>query len=275
MHVPSWSGRPRGGARVGSHSGSLEESRCVAPRYLSLSFFGLAAQAQAATRYVSTTGSDTATCTQTAPCKIVCPRATRSPRRVTPSRWRPGATSPRRWLRHEGRHVQGRHRRDRALAGRRRRTSLDGINIDAANARCWACSSAAPNADFKNASIGNVVDEKGMLATASAWLHDRQRPLPRRAGRHRGHPQRVPVQPGGEHHDQEQPLHELRDDGRVLHARDVVGAAGLRRLDADRTTSSARRASRTAAAATTTPCTGRTSRPSIAPSSVATRTRPR
>ena len=32
-------------------------------------FFGLAVQAQAATRYVSTTGSDTATCTQTAPCK--------------------------------------------------------------------------------------------------------------------------------------------------------------------------------------------------------------
>jgi hypothetical protein len=32
-------------------------------------FFVFATPAQAATRYVSTTGSDTTTCTQTAPCK--------------------------------------------------------------------------------------------------------------------------------------------------------------------------------------------------------------
>ena len=32
-------------------------------------FFGLAAPAHAATRYVSTTGNDSAACTQAAPCK--------------------------------------------------------------------------------------------------------------------------------------------------------------------------------------------------------------
>ena len=45
--------------------------------------------------------------------------------------------------------------------------TFDGIDIDAPTRRCSASSSVAPTDVYKNASIGNVVDEKGMLATAS------------------------------------------------------------------------------------------------------------
>ena len=45
--------------------------------------------------------------------------------------------------------------------------TFDNINIDAANAKVLGVPFGAPNATYKNSSIGNVVDEKGMLATAS------------------------------------------------------------------------------------------------------------
>ena len=71
--------------------------------------------------------------------------------------------------RHQGGDVQGRLRRHRALDHhRRRRTStFDGINIDATNAQVLGVEFGGANATYKNASIGNIVDEKGMLATAS------------------------------------------------------------------------------------------------------------
>ena len=45
--------------------------------------------------------------------------------------------------------------------------TFDGINIDADNAQVLGVQFGGADATYKNASIGNVVDEKGMLATAS------------------------------------------------------------------------------------------------------------
>ena len=113
--------------------------------------------------------------------------------------------------------------------------TFDGINVDAGGVKTAgaAFELGGSSVTVKNAEIGNVVDEKAMLATGAnhtvdnVTFHDA-------IFRTDGHAHGVPVR------DRRAGLHaaqlavpRLRGDGRVLHVRVVVvaAAAGLRQRD--------------------------------------------
>ena len=201
-------------------------------------FFGLtiaAAPAQAATLNVSTSGSDSNACTSAAPCRnfqrafnvaaagdVVSVAAgnygeqtiTGSAKAVT--------------FRGTGNVVT------RQLSIQVSNTIWDNINVDAGGVKPTgsALYMSGSGMTFKNASVGNVVDEKGLLVTRRQ-SHDRQRALPRR-----GHELGGPV-PGRAHgvrvrdrrarlHDPQLDVPRLLGDGSVLHVRDLVDARSRR-----------------------------------------------
>jgi hypothetical protein len=135
-----------------------------------LAFFlglGVAAPAQAATLNVSTSGSDSASCSASAPCKtferaytvaasgdVISVAAGTYPLQTAPSgtkavTFRGGAGVVVRQIQDDASNV-----------------TFDGINVDAGgvNTTNSAFELAGDNVTVKNASVGNVVDEKAMLA---------------------------------------------------------------------------------------------------------------
>ena len=131
---------------------------------------GVAAPAQAATLNVSTNGSDSASCTSSAPCKtfsrayavaasgdVVSVAAGTYPPQSTPSgtkavTFRGGSGVVLRQMINDASNV-----------------TFDGINVDAGGVKTTYSSFelGGDNVTVKNASVGNVVDEKGMLAAGS------------------------------------------------------------------------------------------------------------
>jgi hypothetical protein len=130
-------------------------------------FFALAAPAQAATRYVSAGGSDAAACTQAAPCQsfergyntaaagdtISVAAGTYGSQNV------PAGTKAVTFLGGPGVIV-------RSVVTTAQNAVFDGINIDGNNAQLLGVQFSGANSTWKNASIGRIVDEKGMLATS-------------------------------------------------------------------------------------------------------------
>jgi hypothetical protein len=133
-------------------------------------FFGITAQAQASTQYVSPAGSDTASCTTSAPCKSLDRAyAVASGGDVIsvaagtyPSQSLPAGTKAVTFKGTSGTVV-------RQLLNDASNVTFDSINVDAAGQHPTGAASeiGGDRVTVKNAGIGNVVDEKGMLATGS------------------------------------------------------------------------------------------------------------
>ena len=127
-----------------------------------------AAPASAATRYVATNGSDAAACSAQEPCKSLqrgyAVAATGDTVEVAAGTYAaqtvPSGTKAVTFKGGTGVIV-------RSMVVDAQNVTFDGINIDANNQQVLGVQFGGAGSTFKNASIGKVVDEKGMLATSS------------------------------------------------------------------------------------------------------------
>ena len=135
-------------------------------------FLGLAAPAKAATLHMSASGSDTAACTASAPCKtfarayavagggdVVDVGAGVYPAQGHWSDPCCAGTKAVTFRGHQGTVLRGLYT-DAANA------TFDGLDVDAGGGRVLAFQNGGANSVFKNGRVGNVVDEKGLLSTA-------------------------------------------------------------------------------------------------------------
>jgi hypothetical protein len=133
-------------------------------------FFGITAQAQASTQYVTPSGSDTAACTSSAPCKslarayavAVSGDVVSVAAGTYPAQTVPGGSKAVTFQGASGTVM-------RQVFNDASNVTYDSINVDAGGVHTSGAGFelGGDHVTVKNASIGNVVDEKGMLATGT------------------------------------------------------------------------------------------------------------